>query len=101
MSTFPRPWNHSLELYDVWKDEDRSFEERRDVIVERIKAMPLYVEDHEHEDFDDELWWIVDEMGDTDTEDYFNICWDAFYDWADDMRVWVNIHSPAKERVSG
>lgn len=81
-------WKHKLELSDLFHNEQFSFEQRRDAIVERIKAQPWYAPAERGDD--DELWWIIDELADTDNADYFDKVWDAFYDWADSVRVWVN-----------
>lgn len=84
MTVRARGWRYKLQLADVWNDEDLSFTERRDAIVARIKGFPLYNEE-------DEIWWIVDELSDAQSEDDFDAVWDAFYDWADTERVWVEL----------
>lgn len=88
-----RGWKTYLKIADIWNDEDASLEQKRDVIVERIKELPQYVEDNDADNFDEELWWIVDELSDVDDEEWFNNVWDAFYDWCDSERVWVEIFS--------
>ena len=77
------PWLHKLRLADVFHNDDLTLEQRRDEIVRRIKAAPFYDE----EDYD--LFYIVDELADTDTAEWMDQVWDAFYDWADINRVWV------------
>jgi hypothetical protein len=86
-------WKHRLRIADLWNDDDLPFTERRDGIVARIKRLPMYDPEGEEQD---ELWWLVDELGDVEDEDEFNVVWSAFYDWADVERVWVEIW----ERVS-
>ena len=76
-------WKYKLQLADVWRNDDLTFIERRDEVVRRIKDSQFWDED------DTELYDIVDELADTDTPDYFDQVWDAFYDWADAERVWV------------
>jgi hypothetical protein len=78
-----QPWLHKLQLADVFHNETYTREQRRDEIVKRIKAAPFYDED----DYD--LFYIVDELADTDTAEWMDQVWDAFYDWADEHRVWV------------
>jgi hypothetical protein len=78
-----QPWLHTLTLTDVFHNDDLTLEEKRDAIVRRIKAAPWYSED------DDDLYWLVDELADVDTDSYFDAVFNAFYDWADDHRVWV------------
>lgn len=76
-------WDHRLNLADVFHNDDLTFEAKRDEIVHRIKAARFYRDD------DWTLWSVVDELADTtDTDDFDNV-WDAFYDWADAHRVWV------------
>ena len=107
-----RPWYSLLNLADIWKNDDIPFApaaknarlpgppyNRRDLIVGRIKMLSRYVEDHEREDFDEDLWWIVDEMSDVQNEDDFDMIWDAFYDWADSHRVWVELWNPERTRL--
>ena len=69
---------------------------RRDLIVGRIKMLDLYVEDYDDDNFDEGLWWIVDEMADVVDEDHFDLCWSVFYDWADAERVWVELWNADK-----
>lgn len=76
-------WKHTLYLKDVFHDDDMTLEQRRDAIVARIKAAPFW---HGGEW---ELADIVDELADVDTPSYFDAVWNAFYDWADANRVWV------------
>lgn len=76
-------WLHTLRLADVFHNDDMTREQRRDAIVERIRSAPFYDED------DFELVGTVDELAETDTAEYMDQVWDAFYDWADINRVWV------------
>lgn len=87
-TTFPRPWNHKLRLADIWDDDDLPFITKRDAIVARIKKLPMYDDEGA---IDSDLWWIVDELSDVIDEEDFDVVWDAFYDWADDQRVWVEL----------
>lgn len=77
------PWLHKLRLADVFHNEAYTREQRRDEIVRRIRAARFYDEEA------CELVEIVDELAETDTAEYMDQVWDAFYDWADDHRVWV------------
>jgi hypothetical protein len=77
-------WNHTLQLADLFdRDTGDGPFAYRDEIVRRIKASKFWNED------ETELIEIVDELEDTDTPEYFDLVWDAFYDWADANRVWV------------
>jgi len=86
-----RGWKCKLRIADLWNNDDLPFTEKRDRIVARIKRLPMY--DPEGGD-QEELWWIVDELGDVEDADEFDTVWDAFYDWADAERVWVEIWAP-------
>ncbi len=81
-------WKHRLNLGDVFHDESRTFEQRRDEIVRRIKAARWYDEN------DNTLWYIVDQLADTEDPDDFDDPWSDFYDWADAERVWVDTTRP-------
>lgn len=76
-------WQSVLQLKDVFHDEDRTFIERRDLIVTRIKAQDWYDED------DMDLEWVVEELAAAPTEEEFDAYWNDFYDWADTHLVWV------------
>jgi hypothetical protein len=76
-------WKNKLNLADVFHDESRSFEEKRDEIVRRIKAAGFY---DPTESWLPEIVSNLAEASDTRT---FDSWWDQLYDWADDARVWV------------
>jgi hypothetical protein len=82
-------WNHALEVADVFHNADLSFEQIRNVIVERIRDAEWYKEYVANYFDGDMLEEIVDNLAETDTESAFNNWWDCFYDWADENRVWV------------
>jgi hypothetical protein len=77
-------WRHTLQLADVWRDENREFTERRDEIVKRIKALPMF-------EADNHLQMLADDLQDAVEPWEFDDAWDYFYDWADDNDVWVAI----------
>jgi hypothetical protein len=76
-------WKCTLRLADIFHSEAHSFTNRRDIIVKRIKALPIYDED------DFAIWEIVENLAETEDVDQFNGWWNEFYDWADSNRVWV------------
>ena len=84
-----RPWQGLVNVADLWKDDEMPFDNKRDLIVGRIKSLPQYVEDQESDEFDEALWLIVDEMSGVEEEDEFDYVWDSFYDWCDAERIWV------------
>lgn len=75
-------WRHTLHLADVWKSESLEFEEQRNIVVERIKKLPMYETDYD-------LQNLADELQDAEEIDEFDAAWDYFYDWADANGVWV------------
>lgn len=105
-----RHWKIKLDFNSVWHTdtEDELQHERtkwtdpvlfakRDGIVAIMKTLPQYAQqDQDHPDFDEELWWIVDEMSDVDNTNWFNNVWDGFYDYCDSESIWVDIHKPPK-----
>lgn len=82
-------WKHHLRLGDVWRDEEMTLPTRGQVIVDRIRSQPFYKSVPDGDD----LPQIVEELEDAAAEDdvrWFDLVWSAFYDWADDNRVWVD-----------
>jgi hypothetical protein len=78
-------WRHTLELADIFHDDDLSFEQRRDEIVRRIKAAPFY--DSGRCDFD--LVDLVDQLEHAEEIEHFDDYWSDFYDYCDVNRIWV------------
>jgi hypothetical protein len=75
-------WRTTIDLADVFHDEDRSFPQRRDEIVSRIHASGWA---HDNTD----VAALLDELADAQTEEEFNDAWDLIYDEADFDRVWL------------
>ena len=76
-------WHHKLQLKDIFRSGEMSFEEKRDEIVRRIKKASWYDEN----DFS-----ILDPVEGLEfAQDFeeFDGWWNEFYDWADANRVWV------------
>jgi hypothetical protein len=82
-------WEHTINLAGVFHNEDLTFEERRDRIVDVIRASTWYKNRVEGTNVFDVLYELVDELADTTTGDEFNVVWDAVYDEADYDRVWI------------
>ncbi len=76
-------WLLTINLRDVFRNEDMTFEERRDAIVARIRASGWITED------DWSLDNLVEELGDVETTDEFDAVWDEIYNEADADRVWI------------
>jgi hypothetical protein len=83
-------WRYTLKLKDVFHDDERTFEERRDEVVKRIKAAPFYSKDWEFAAND--FWWIediVERIEESTNGDEFDVPWMDFYDLMDIECVWV------------
>lgn len=77
-------WHLTIKLADVFRDETRPFEQRRDAIVERLRASGW-------------LDWslgavpnLVDKLSKTADTDEFDAVWGRIYDHADIDRVWIS-----------
>ncbi len=75
-------WDRHLNLANVWKNPDLTFEERRDAIVGRIRRSGW-------PDRNNTVAELLDELGDAATADEFDGPWDLIYDEADRDRVWI------------
>ena len=78
-------WQHKINLTSVFHNDDLTFEQSRDAIVARIRATTWF---KAKSDFAD-LVFLVDELGDSETQAAFNAVWDEIYDIADYDRVWI------------
>lgn len=98
-------WRATLELYDVWEEVNHDFPEEQEpilvkkiveTIIERLDKIPTYILRGRQEWVDRWKEFLFD---DNLTFEEFNSVWFDFYNWADSVLLWVNIHSPAKETV--
>lgn len=80
-------WDRHVNLAGVFRNEETTFEEKRDTIVEVLRNSSWMKSQDEG---DDELSQAIEELGDADNEDWFNAVWDAIYDLADADRVWIS-----------
>lgn len=76
-------WDRTIDLRPVWRNENLTFEQRRDAIVKRIRNSGWITDDSLHLD------GLVEELGDVEAVDEFDAVWDAIYDEADSDRVWI------------
>lgn len=81
-------WQRTLDLSDVFH-ADMPFEEKRDEMVRRVRALDPH-------DNDAELQSIADELGDAQDGDEWDGPWGYFYDWADFNNVWVDTFGRSK-----
>jgi len=74
-------WERRLDVSDLFRG-DAPWPERRDAMVQRVRALdPL--------DNDGELQDIADKLAEAQDGNEWDGPWDLFYDWADANRVWV------------
>jgi hypothetical protein len=78
-----KPWKKKVQLGDVFRNEDMTFEARRDAIVERLKKLSYY-----HSD--EEFRGLVDELAEAVDHEDFDWVWEDIYNWSDrDKRLWI------------
>ncbi len=76
-------WDRRVDVRDVFRNENLTFEQRRDAIVRRIRNSGWTIEPGSTLDH------VVEELGDTEDTDEFDAVWDVIYDYADTDRVWI------------
>lgn len=79
-------WTYTLNLSDIFRDPERTFIQRRDAIVERIKGSKYYREVVK-EDLNLDAW--TRDLAGAETADEFDEVWAEFYDTADYHRCWI------------
>ena len=78
-------WDRKISLADVFRNEDMSFGERRDAIVNRLRNSGWL----DGRDEDDELRHAVDDLAQAHDADEFDDVWNVIYGEADYDRVWI------------
>lgn len=81
-------WAETLDVSDVFHDDELSFEERRDAIVAVLKASRWYRKADQHA-FDGVVDIVNDHLAYAENADEFDAWWDELYDLADYDRVWI------------
>ena len=76
-------WDRKIRLGDVFRNEDMTFEQSRDAIVDRIRRTGGADDNYT-------VGELLDELADTDDGDAFDEVWDLIYDEADADRVWID-----------
>lgn len=91
-------WKHTIDIKDLWQNEEMPFEEKRDAIHARIVASVPYKRAVRFVDGDsdgDNYWdheSFVDDVADLLTvqdEDEFDDVWSSIYNYADDYQIWI------------
>lgn len=76
-------WVYTIHLKDVW-GLDTAFEEKRDVIVKRLRESKWFAENQGsfiHE--------IADNLEEAEDVNEFDEWWNQLYDYADSHRAWI------------
>lgn len=79
------PWEHRINLSDVWRDDGLSFEQKRDAVVHRIRASTWF----KGYDESDDLPQFTEELAGTQDIGEFDLVMVEIYDIADADRVWI------------
>jgi hypothetical protein len=91
-------WKHKIYLSDVWKNEDLTFEQQRDAIVQRLRDSSWYRK-RDTTGFDD-LGEFVQDLSEVTDFDSFNEVWYAIYEEADyGHACWIDLYSPVPNEV--
>lgn len=80
-------WAETINVGDVFHNEELTFEERRFAIVARIQASKWYKRENKE---CGELVYVLDDLASAEDEDEFDSAWDEIYDLADYARVWIH-----------
>ncbi len=81
----PAQWRYTLHLEDTFYNDALSYEEARNIIVDRIRSSKFY------DATDEKLMDVIDGLSEADNVTMFDYYWDDFYDWCDEERVWVKL----------
>jgi len=81
-------WREVIHLGDVFHNDDMTFEQRRDAIVERIKSSHWY----QQYDGNQKLGFIMDDLEEAEDVDWFDEVWNDFYDIADQELIWIDTY---------
>ena len=77
------PWEHKVELSDIWKRADLPLREQARIIVQRMEFLSRE---------DTELAKLLSHLARSTNAERFNKWWARIYDWADANLVWINVH---------
>ena len=79
-------WAYTLDVSDVFHNEDLSFEQIRDAVAARIRVSPWYARyGGEGTDLGD----VVEELAEADSVNNFDWTWNEIYNLADKDRCWI------------
>lgn len=78
-------WSETINLRDVFHNDELDFTKKRDAIVRRVRRSAWF---KDYDEFD-ELPQLVEELSETTSGDEFDQPWGCIYDIADADRVWI------------
>jgi hypothetical protein len=79
-------WTYTINLGDVFHDERRSFEEKRDIIVDRLASSRWLRESGPGSS----IAALVEQLRTVRTVERFDRLWAKVYDQADWDRAWID-----------
>jgi len=80
-------WTYTIMLGDVWRDENLTFEQRRDAITARLRTSQWLAElGGEGSTLAD----LVQELAESADVEAFDDLWNDLYDFADTDRAWID-----------
>ena len=80
-------WTYTIRLADAWRNEQMSFTERRDAIVDRLRASTWFRESSNGP----ELRHLAGELTAAEDAAAFDLAWKEIYGFADYDRAWIAI----------
>jgi len=72
-------WRYVVRIADIYEMEAHPFEQKRDLVVERVKASDAMAD----EEFGETLTELIEELGVTDDPDEFDSVMDSIWDLGD------------------
>lgn len=83
-------WIATVDVSDKWKSDEYTTEAQMEYAAQVVDSFSAKWDG----DYKEELEMIAEELVDAaESEDveWFDAVWGQFYDWADDVRVWVKV----------
>jgi len=78
-------WQETINLVDVFHNDDMAFEDRRDIIVRRLLDSRWLTNPNRRMGID----FVVTNLGQSEDYTEFNEWWNELYDYADSDLVWI------------
>lgn len=83
-------WLETIDVSEVWRNDDMSFKETRDAVVARVQQSQWY----KHSDPNEwsGLYRVIEEIAVAQDVQEFDGWWNDLYDIADRDRVWIKTY---------